>query len=1320
MNLTPYTYNWALLAYPPSNLDHVLLHYLRFFPITGGSRLSTYNSQTGRTIFHCHYTTSIKTATGEDLPAKIRVYSSPSENPLPDNTVVFAVAKVAAPTGNVATIELDAIAFYTVPGDIRSEAYQDNIPDVPNFVFGVGHVPQTSLSIPVVPGVKSFTLAMAEYVGRGLKQFHLLLIFPSTNRRINTPVPQPLSCTHFVGFFAGRTTEGVVQITIEHITLNLSPHSLSQPATMPTATTPQCRKYVVKSAVSTPSQPVASTSNAIIQPTVSTPVTPPVKRKRNAQISIAPNDSQAEEDEDEVEEDEPEEVLGKGKRKKKARTMFATAVIEALGQPAFQDYLHAHFDAPAIALYTMPGLSPDTWMDVQHFMGWYARRATTAKSGASSVPTTPVARLPPSSSMPGRSSPLPPSSSMPPSSPVPSASKTTRPEARGASKKNPSPPIVVCSDDEDLPPPSTSTKSQKSASTKSRKRRRKSSPSGSDSDVVFVDGPAANAGKKRMKKKQKGSIVVSRELSVSKIIDLDDFPRAFDVDEDVIYRFDLRGNPKYASFLRKNSMAALAKREDCDSWTGGSGGSKTKTTTVHALGGVECQMATHSCSGVTICSEFDHTLLEDYVRYNVDKEQSRKFFNLARDQNALQTDSIEAKAVAFYLQAHRLKCKHENDEGVACGGDPVYREFAKVSFDGKKGFIGCSKFFQGERRSHRFLPIEYSVDESIVRKLFQNGGKLDPPNADLMGCYRMISSRSGVKGDALCDDAHTDSEGQIVQGKMVHHPCPAKIRMYFPVDRTDHRLIVHVSLLAEEKYATAAETVGTEGLTPLKCDLASSTAQVFGGVSPTEFDPALTGRKKAEIIKRVKLAKDPMGLGIEGVMHWRKTLQQGDFEDQYIWNQWNVSADSGGEMIVCMLPYLARRLHSARYTLHDNTYARVHGIWKEWEVTTWDDRLNCRLTVARIYSQHETEAVFLKIWHGFFEAVKDATKRELKIKFLDGEGLRAILLDGSKPQANALGKYLVSRNRPEVTGIHEADPKLMLLHVLRTCMVHLNRKFTELAKSVPDDEMRKIRLCPFIETQQELEEFIADCKRSQYKQVRDWIADKDSIPWFFPSFNGNLSRIPKEDWATTPRDTNLNESAHPFTNQNTGTNLVILDAVRTGYRVDCGTRSKLRGMEDSTVLLSHLNTPANRNRKNTQRRAHNLSKVIAAQEARTELGELEDELAEVEAKKRELQQRKKELKTTSGVKKTVRAGEKQRVYIPTDAEMGGVESAAEYAAPQYEPEKETAFPAIEPTAAASKPERFPYIELAGNLEDYLPYDLPAGMSLAQFFGMPAE
>ncbi|KAJ7061822.1 hypothetical protein C8F01DRAFT_1138439 [Mycena amicta] len=289
-----------------------------FFPLAGGSRLSTYNSSNGRTIFHCHYTTSIKTATGDDIPAKIRVYCSPSDNPLPNDTLAFAVAKVSAPAGQAAIIDLDSIAFYAVPGDIRSETYQDNIPDFATFIFGVGHVPQASQSSPVLAGAKSFTLAMAEYVGGGMKQFNLLLLYPATNRWTNTPVPQPLSCTQFVGFFAGRSSEGIVQITIEHIALNLSPHTIAQ-ATATAPVTPR-RKYAVMSAALTPTQPLASTSKNTLPSAgpVNTHGTRTAKRKRGARPSPPPEDSQAEEDDEEIED---EEVLGKGKRKKKARTM---------------------------------------------------------------------------------------------------------------------------------------------------------------------------------------------------------------------------------------------------------------------------------------------------------------------------------------------------------------------------------------------------------------------------------------------------------------------------------------------------------------------------------------------------------------------------------------------------------------------------------------------------------------------------------------------------------------------------------------------------------------------------------------------------------------------------------------------------------------------------------------------------------------------------------------------------------------------------------------------------------------------------------------
>ncbi|KAJ7252304.1 hypothetical protein C8J57DRAFT_1238187 [Mycena rebaudengoi] len=182
------------------------------------------------------------------------------------------------------------------------------------------------------------------------------------------------------------------------------------------------------------------------------------------------------------------------------------------------------------------------------------------------------------------------------------------------------------------------------------------------------------------------------------------------------------------------------------------------------------------------------------------------------------------------------------------------------------------------------------------------------------------------------------------------------------------------------------------------------------------------------------------------------------------------------------------------------------------------------------------------MWPGLFETIGHITKLEVQFKFIDGEGLCAILVDGNKPQENALGAYLVTRNRPDTSGIRETDPKLILFNILRTCIFHLERKFAEVAKTVPDEPMGRIRRSPYIETQQEIEEFVQWCKNSEYKIVRDRISDKDSIPWFFPSINGFLSAIPEDDWYLTPGDT-LNESTHPFTNQHTGTNLSLLEVI---------------------------------------------------------------------------------------------------------------------------------------------------------------------------------
>lgn len=65
----------------------------------------------------------------------------------------------------------------------------------------------------------------------------------------------------------------------------------------------------------------------------------------------------------------------------------------------------------------------------------------------------------------------------------------------------------------------------------------------------------------------------------------------------------------------------------------------------------------------------------------------------------------------------------------------------------------------------------------------------------------------------------------------------------------------------------------------------------------------------------------------------------------------------------------------------------------------------------------------------------------------------------------------------------------------------------------------------------------------------DWMIDKKSCPWFIPSVNRFMSKIPEEDWYLTPGHTNLNESAHPLTNMHTGTGLPISDAIKEWVQV---------------------------------------------------------------------------------------------------------------------------------------------------------------------------
>ncbi|KAJ7158276.1 hypothetical protein C8R43DRAFT_827151, partial [Mycena crocata] len=146
----------------------------------------------------------------------------------------------------------------------------------------------------------------------------------------------------------------------------------------------------------------------------------------------------------------------------------------------------------------------------------------------------------------------------------------------------------------------------------------------------------------------------------------------------------------------------------------------------------------------------------------------------------------------------------------------------------------------------------------------------------------------------------------------------------------------------KKKYEKAIEAAGVTGLAALKCDFATTTAKIFEGKILGEVEPALlNNRVKRQLIQKAKKAVNPDGMGIEGSLvcssHCRVYLM---CSKQYIWK---VASEHGEEIIITMLPNIAKRIHFARASLHDNTYAPVHGIRKEWEVVIYDIKFYFRM-----------------------------------------------------------------------------------------------------------------------------------------------------------------------------------------------------------------------------------------------------------------------------------------------------------------------------------------------------------------------------------------
>ncbi|KAF7800308.1 hypothetical protein EIP86_011557 [Pleurotus ostreatoroseus] len=768
------------------------------------------------------------------------------------------------------------------------------------------------------------------------------------------------------------------------------------------------------------------------------------------------------------------------------------------------------------------------------------------------------------------------------------------------------------------------------------------------------------------------TIQITRFRKVSQIIPLDEIPWCFSVPrsdgESFAYLLDLTHKPIDGEWKddRGNllSIAAMIKKNNQDSWGGGTAGSNAQLVKVYALDNAQCRYAEHVCQGCFICDRADPQLINS-ERYEPDEEESADIYQRQCRINEVEYTSVQSQAAAFYNQVQRTSCKWETEDGavVHCPGKPVIRPMKERNCDGKTLFIGCSgwKRTSSKTENHRFETIPINVDQDLVKELFQNNGQFKQAPSDSAiagGCATVVPRRSGAKGKHLCPYTHILDDGSVVQGRLILRECKTKIRIWYPKDLADRRAIVilegahshptparsKLSRQGEIKYMECIKAHGTIGATVSKVDKGCDT--------PAAFDPALANtRKRRELVYKAKRVQNPLGTGLQGVFAQYQADLKKPLNERYIHR---FIQDGDVFAIFTFLPALAHYLIDASAVLCDNTYKRIHGEAQEWEVVIWLARINMRLTVARIYSNSETRETYRQLWSGLWDLVENVTGRKIQFKFMHGSGIRAIVVDGNKAQVQGCGDSLAARNNPGVSGVAEHDPEKLVQYIIKLCKVHIDRNNDQLAQSCPPDVMTRVRDVANFNSHDQVKEFGEWCEQSPHKALRDWWADKKPHPWWFSCVSPHLSLISKEDWLVTPHDTNMNESAHPYTNAYTGTKLSLLEGIQAAYELDRKQLSKIQETDRTFILPNHRNTMSQRMHANTKRKDARREKAAARHEASETLENLERQIAEQDAARKaamtaakELRAQRKILQETSGVKRKRNLGKGKAPYLPT-------------------------------------------------------------------------
>ncbi|KAF8989012.1 hypothetical protein BDZ89DRAFT_1055288, partial [Hymenopellis radicata] len=319
------------------------------------------------------------------------------------------------------------------------------------------------------------------------------------------------------------------------------------------------------------------------------------------------------------------------------------------------------------------------------------------------------------------------------------------------------------------------------------------------------------------------------------------------------------------------------------------------------------------------------------------------------------------------------------------------------------------------------------------------------------------------------------------------------------------------------------------------------------------------------------------------------------------------------------------------------TFKRVHGATNEWEVTMWDSETQERISVARVFCNSQTTVAFELIWTEFFDAIEDASGKR--------GSCRAVLLDMEPAQVDGLGLTIVKTgmNDPAVSHITETLPAELVLFIIKLCSIHWERSGETLATHVPRRDVDFAMRIRGLSDPQDIAAWHDWCKNHPSQYIRNWYTQKVSHSWLLGGFNPALSKMDEESWKLSPSHTNLVESAHTATNDSTGINLPIVEAIRSAQKLDFDAAEQHQKRQEECLFKTSQNSLQKRFRNQVGRKT---SRTLHLKS----YGNVEDDIdirtSEVDKDKKAKARRRvitKELKDAEGEKRAALFKEQKEI-----------------------------------------------------------------------------